>query len=163
MLRVLQTRPRGGARRLRFGWPKIPETRNYVISSNLPMRVRMKVLGVLASVMVILGDSSRHDAGVFSLRRCTPAKGAPCFGRPSSALIGKAEPTPGLTHAGQPQVKWSTKSTELKLSPGNSSPNDVNFTTEYGQFRNPSSWECTHASHERPCSEEFSQFVFAST
>src|SRR5213594_4959561 len=92
------------------------------------MRVRMKVSGVLTSVMVILGDSSRHDASLFSPRRRTPATAAPCFGRPSSALIGTAEATPELTPAGQRQITWSTKSIELKLSPDNSSPNDANFT-----------------------------------
>src|SRR6267142_211770 len=127
------------------------------------MRVRMKVSGVLASGTVILGDSSRHDAGVFSVRRRTPAAAAPCFGRPSSALIGTAEPTPELTRAGRPQVTWSTKSIQPNLSLGNSSPNDANFTVEYGQFRNVSSWECKDASHERPCGEEFSQFVSGST
>jgi len=117
-----------------------------------------KVSGVLASVMVSLGNSSGHGAGVFSLLRRTPATAAPCFSRPSSALIGTAEPAPELTPAGQPQAK----STELKLSPGNSSPNDANFTVEYGQFRNLSSWECKDASHERPCGEKFWRFVLAS-
>src|SRR5712664_2987931 len=42
LLRVLQTRHRGEARCLRFGWPRIPETRNQVISSSLLMRVRIK-------------------------------------------------------------------------------------------------------------------------
>src|SRR5882762_6407717 len=98
------------------------------------MRVRMKVSGVLASGTVILGDSSRHDAGVFSVRRRTPAAAASCFGRPSSALIGAVEPTPELTRAGQPEVTWSTNSIELKLSPCNSSPNDVNFTADTANF-----------------------------
>src|SRR5712664_1400246 len=61
------------------------------------MLVRMKVLGVLGSVMVNFGESSRYDAGVFSLRRHTPAMAAPCFSRPSHALIGTAEPTPELS------------------------------------------------------------------
>jgi len=94
------------------------------------MRVRIKVSGVLASVMVSLGNSSSHGAGVFSLLRRTPDTAAPCFGRPSSALIGTAEPTPELTPAGQLHVKWSTKSTELKLSPGNSSPNGIRPISE---------------------------------
>ncbi len=119
------------------------------------MRVRMKVSGVLARVRVILDDSSRQDAGVFSVRWRTPAAAASFFGRPPSALIGTVEPTPELTRAGQPEVTWSTNSIELKLSPCNSSPNDVSFTAEYGQFRNASSWDCKHANHERPCGEEF--------
>ena len=118
---------------------------------------------LLASVMVILDDSSRPNAGVFSLRQRTPATTAPCFGRSSSVLIGTAEPTPEFTPAGQPQVTWSTKSIQPNLSLGNSSPNDANFTVEYGQFRNVSSWEFKDASHERPCGEEFSQFVSGST
>jgi hypothetical protein len=76
---------------------------------------------VLGTVRVILGDSSRHEAGVFSLRSRTPGTTAPCFGRPSSVLIGTAEPTPELTPANEPQVTCSTKSIELKPSPGNNS------------------------------------------